>query len=285
LSTDFVALSSLPAFRAVRACEYTAISSPFHSIEVWIAIMARLAIHIPFPSMPMRQRTDAPELLDEPVIDPALLRENLGDIRRVNSLFGGVALILRHLSALVEQVPDNRPVSILDLATGSADIPLAISRWAGERGRSVRIVASDLSEQILAVAQEQTEKDPAIAVERFDARHVPLADSSFDIVLCSLALHHFSPREAVMVLREMARLATCGFILSDLRRSRAGYLGTLAASRVFTRNQLTRHDAPLSFQRAYSPAELCWMLHQAGIPEASVVTAPWFRMAAVSKTC
>jgi SAM-dependent methyltransferase len=281
LSTDFVAMSFLQGFRVVRSCEYTGISSPFRSIDIWMEIMARLVTHRPTPSTLMRQRIDAPELLDNPEIDPVLLRENLRDIRRVNRLFGGVAAIVRHLPALVEQVPHQRLVSILDLATGSADIPLAISRWARELDRPVRIVASDVSGEILTVARERTASDSAITIERFDARHVPLPDASFDIVLCSLALHHFSPQDAMMVLREMDRLATRGFILSDLRRSRAGYLGTLAGSRVFARNPLTRHDAPLSFQRAYSPAELRWMLHQARIPEVDVVTAPWFRMVAV----
>jgi SAM-dependent methyltransferase len=246
-------------------------------------IMARLAFDIPLPSMQMRQRIDAPELLDEPEIDPVLLRENLRDIRRVNRLFGGVATILRHLSGLLGQVPENRPVSILDLATGSADIPLAVSRWASERQRAVRIIASDVSEGILAVARELTASDPEITIERLDARRVPMSDSSFDIVLCSLALHHFSPCDAVMLLREMDRLAVHGFILSDLRRSRAGYLGALAASRIFTHNPLTRHDAPLSLQRAYTPAELRWLLHQAGIPDAEVLASPWFRMVAVHK--
>lgn len=233
----------------------------------------------------LRQRISETELLDAPGHDPGLLRDNLRDIRRVNTLVGGTAGIIRHLPALVDSIPLSKTITILDLATGSADIPLAISRWADQTGRSVEICASDVSSDILAIAREHTSADPAISLAQLDARDVPTPDRSFDVVLCSLALHHFSPNDAVMVLREMDRLATRGFILNDLRRSRAGYLATKVASLLMTRNPLTHHDAPLSIQRAYSPAELLWLLHHADVPDARLFTAPWFRMIAVRDKC
>jgi len=145
----------------------------------------------------------------------------------------------------------------------------------------VQICASDASPHILPIAREHTVSEPAISLAQYDARSVPLPDHSFDIVLCSLALHHFPPVEASMVLREMDRLAVHGFIVNDLRRSRAGYLAAWAASRLTTRNPLTRHDGPLSIRRAYTPPELRWLLQQAGVLEAQILTAPWFRMTAV----
>ena len=41
---------------------------------------------------------------------------------------------------------------------------------------------------------------------------------------------------------------------------------------------------PLSIRRAYTPAELDSLLHEAGIDDAEVTTHPWFRMAAVKTT-
>ena len=110
-----------------------------------------------------------------------------------------------------------------------------------------------------------------------------MPDRSFDVVLCSLALHHFAPGEAVQVLREMDRLSRIGFILNDIRRCLAGYVAAWSASRVATRNRLTRHDMPLSVLRAYTPHELRALLRQAGIPNARVTTHPLFRMAAVRR--
>ena len=226
-------------------------------------------------------RSDAQELLDGDQLDRNELAANLRDIRRVNHLLGGTQTTLRYLPELLSGIPRDRTISILDLATGSADIPVAISAWAITAGRPVEIVASDSSEAILAVAREQITGHPAIRLEQYDARDVPLPDRSFDLVLCARSLHHFSPEEAVQVLREMQRLARVGFVLNDLRRSRLGWLSAWIAARLTTRNRLTRNDAPLSVRRAYTPEELGDLLRQAGVESFGIRTHRWFRMAAV----
>jgi len=221
------------------------------------------------------------ELLDAPVHDPAELAANLRDIRRFNRRFGGVAPVLHHLPSLLANVPADREAVVLDLATGSGDIPRAVLRWAGRHGRQMHVVASDVSEEILTIAARELAGVPGVTLARYDARAVPLPDGSADVVLCSLALHHFPPNEAVAVLREMDRLGHAGFIVNDLARGRAGYAGAWLAAHALTRNRLTRHDGPLSVLRAYTPDELTALLAQAGIRGATVHRHPWFRMAAV----
>ena len=227
------------------------------------------------------RRSERAELLDEASHDPAELAENFRDIQRVNSLLGGTRVVLQHLPMLLDRVPADRPATILDLATGSADIPLAIGKWAKKRDRSVEITASDVSEDVLALARQATAGHPEITLAQHDARAVPLPDGAFDIVLCSLSLHHFAPEDAIRVLGEMERLARVGWVLNDLRRGRLGYLAAQLAARVTTRNRLTRHDAPLSVMRAYTPQELDGLLRRAGIVGAAITAHPMFRMAAV----
>ncbi len=214
-------------------------------------------------------------------LDPDELAENFRDIRRVNHLLGGTATIIRHLPSLLGSIPEARPVSILDLATGSADIPLALLSWSKKRQREVHITATDYSDDILRIARDHAGKEPGITLEKQNALAVGYPDKSFDIVLCSLSLHHFEPDDAITLLREMNRLARFGGIVNDLTRSRSGYFAAAAAARVTTRNRLTRNDAPLSVLRAYSPNELRAMLRFAGIPSARITRHRWFRMAAV----
>lgn len=228
-------------------------------------------------------RCDDAEILDEAAHDPVELAENFRDIRRVNALLGGTSTVLTLLPRLMKHVPAGETVTILDLGTGCGDIPLAISRWAARRGTNLRIVASDFSEEVLTLAREQIGDHPDITFERYDARSVPLPDGTFDIVLCSLTLHHFPPDEAAQILREMDRLARVGFILNDLRRSRLGWVAAWVAARLTTRNRLTRNDAPLSVRRAYTPEELADLLRQAGITGVEITRRPWFRMAALHR--
>jgi ubiquinone/menaquinone biosynthesis C-methylase UbiE len=238
--------------------------------------------HRRFPDL-LPHRTDAEELLDLPDHDPDELAANLHDIRTVNRLAGGSAVVLKHLPPLIANLPHEQPVHILDLATGSGDIPRELAGWAVRRGRSVSLTLTDLSPQILELARRTLADEPGATFAVCDARDAPFPDRAFDVVLCSLSLHHFAPVDGVRVLREMDRLSRAGFILNDIRRCITGYVAAWAASRMATRNRLTRHDMPLSVRRAYTPGELRALLHEAGIEHATVTTHPLFRMAAVQR--
>ncbi len=227
-------------------------------------------------------RSDDAELLDGDIHHDRELEENFRDIERVNQLLGGTSTVLRHLPRLIDATSRDAPVRLLDLATGSADIPIAIDRWAAKRKIDMTIVASDRSKTILELAKKRTANHAGISIAQYDARSIPLPDRTFDIVLCSLALHHFAPDDAVRVLGEMRRLARTGFLLNDLSRSRTGYVAAWIAAHLTTRNRLTRHDAPLSVRRAYTPTELESLLHLAGIVDVTISRNLWFRMAAIA---
>lgn len=242
-------------------------------LVMWARSAARRCCSIP-------SRIDGDELLDETGHDPAELAASLRDVRRVNQLFGGLRTVRTQLPRLLALTSPDQPVTILDLATGSADIPINVVRWARQQGRTVDITATDFSADILAIAARRVADYPNIHVLQCDARAVPFPDASFDIVLCSLALHHFSPPDAVQVLAEMERLSRVGFIVNDLARSRPGYIGAWLVGRLGTRNRITRHDAPLSAMRAYTPDELRALLEMTGVTDAEVRSRPWFRMSA-----
>lgn len=226
-------------------------------------------------------RVDHPELLDGEGHDPAELRANFADIGKVNRIGGGTRVVLRNLPPLLARAPASRPVTILDLGCGMGDIPLAVASLLERQGRPFDLLATDISPEVLDVARARIGSRPGIALAEMDALATGLPDRSFDIVLCSLTMHHFEPDRAVVLLREMARLCRVGFMLNDITRSPLGYAVAWGASRVATRNRLTRNDMPLSVLRAYTPGELRDLLKQAGLEGATVTTHPLFRMAAV----
>jgi ubiquinone/menaquinone biosynthesis C-methylase UbiE len=226
-------------------------------------------------------RIDRAELLDAAGHDPAELRANFADIGKVNRIGGGTRVILRTLPALLDGIPAERPVSILDLGCGMGDIPIAVANLLERQRRPFDLLATDLSPEVLAVARDRMGSRPGIALAEMDALATGLPDRSFDLVLCSLTMHHFAPEQAVSLLREMARVCRVGIIVNDITRSPLGYAAAWGAARVATRNRLTRNDMPLSVLRAYTPGEFRAMLRQAGLDDAQVSTHPLFRMAAV----
>jgi len=80
-----------------------------------------------------------------------------------------------------------------------------------------------------------------------------------------------------VLLRELRRVARTTPIVCDLARSRAAYAGTWLVTRL-SRNRLTRHDAPLSVRRAYTPDEALALARDAGWRGARVRREPFFRM-------
>ncbi len=216
------------------------------------------------------------ELLDAPVADPRLLAHNLRDIRRINRLLGWTGLAVKLVSEMVaqRQLP---AFSLLDVATGSADMPVALASWARRQRLHIEIVATDISDQVLAAAQANCTQFPEIRLEQQNALALPYASQSFDLVLCSMALHHFSPDAAPRLLQELARVARHAIIVSDVQRSLLAYLGAWLLTHTLMPNQLTRHDAPASVRRAYTPHEVRALADAAGLASAAVRTAFPFR--------
>ncbi len=237
------------------------------------------------PSLPVPAHRDTLELLDATdAVAPQTLAHNLRDIRRVNRFAGGTAVVLRHLPTLLTEIPRGGTVRVLDLATGSGDIPLALVRWGRRHGYDLRVLATDLSDEVLQVARRETAGEPRIVLEACDARALPYGDDTFDVAICSLALHHFGRDDAVQVLREMARVAVRGIIVNDLTRSYFGYAGAWLLGVATTTNPLTRNDAPLSVLRAWTPDELRTMATEAELWDIHLTTHAFWRMALTGRS-
>ena len=222
------------------------------------------------------------ELIDDPGIALDELSANLQDLERLNRLFGGTRLILHYLEPVFRRTHAGE-VQILDVATGGADIPAAIVRWARRQGWRVRIVGSDKNPQVLRAAAERIRDYPEISLELEDALALPYPAGSFDVVLCSLALHHLTYPEGVKLLASLDRIGRWGFIVNDLLRSWHAYLLTWLAMRLFCRGRLVRHDGPLSMCRAYTLSDLRTMVDEARVNGVRIRSHPFFRVALVKE--
>ena len=137
-----------------------------------------------------------PELLDLDEAPFAEVQDSLGDVRRVNKYLSGYKVLLFHVRKLLKQQSPGAQFSILDLATGSADQPIALVEMTRRLGIKVRIVALDINSKMLKYAQEETRGYPEIILIQGDIHALPFGENSFDLVVNSLSLHHFRRDEA-----------------------------------------------------------------------------------------
>ncbi|MGH9755558.1 MAG: methyltransferase domain-containing protein [Blastocatellia bacterium] len=201
------------------------------------------------------ERSREAELMDGADYTDAEMIENLADLRRVNRYLGGRRALTRHLFPMIEAT-GRRRIRLLDVGSGSADIPARIVDWARGRGIEVECVALDLNETIAIEARRQAASYPEIEVVRADAMNLPFEDHSFDFALASLFLHHFESPQAARLIESFARVARVAFIINDLRRHPVAYYSIKLLTRIFTRNRLVRNDSAVSVMRGFTERDI-----------------------------
>ena len=227
------------------------------------------------------ERSYRPEAMDGADLDPGLLLNDLRNLEALNRLFGGRSVIRRRVVPLLAAIPRAQPVTVLDLGSGAGDLCRVLVDECRRLGRAIELISLDFHPQIQGVARELSGGAyPEVRYLRADARSLPLRDQSVDLVLCTLALHHFQDEDAGCVLGEMQRVTRRWAVVSDLCRGRMAYTAVWAATRVTT-NPMTRYDGPVSVQRAFTPPELTAMAQAAGWTSAMLHREPWFRMSLV----
>jgi len=192
-------------------------------------------------------------------ISPELFSD-LRNLRALNRYFGSYRLI-RHF--LRRWLRPNDNFRILDLATGSGDIPRLVVEFARTIGAKVEIDAVDFQPSTIEIARHLSGGFPEIRYHCADILQFG-QERSYEIVLCSLALHHFSEDKAVALLRRCRALSQGKVLVSDLCRGWLAKAGVDLLTATFFREPMTRNDARASAARAFSFQELDRLAREAG---------------------
>lgn len=201
-----------------------------------------------------------PELMDRPDAAPAELEAALRSLRGLNRYFGSYRLVDRFLRRWIGRGDQLR---VADLATGSADIPRRVADHARAIGACVEIVAVDYQPQTIEAARRLSADYAEIRCECADVLSYGRA-GAFDIVICSLALHHFSESDAVQLLRRCRELSRRFVLVADLRRGFLASAGVYLLTALLFRDGMTRKDGRTSARRAFSFPELKELARKAG---------------------
>ena len=217
------------------------------------------------------------EHLDNPDTPPALRERSLRDVQRANTILGGTHAVLAELARIFPTLGER--ATLLDVGTGLADIPFRAAERATRSGVVLTTFAVDEAESLLRADRWRLDAGACA-----DARRLPFADSSVDVVTCSQVLHHFPDGEIPPVLRELQRVARRYVVVSDLRRSWVAAAGFWAIAWPLGFHSITRHDGFTSVLRGFTTAELARHVRLATNSAPAVRRHPGFRVTATWRT-
>jgi SAM-dependent methyltransferase len=166
-------------------------------------------------------------------------------------------------SPLLQALSDVRAPLVLDVATGTGRLPLALLRRSDFQGK---VVGLDLARRMLHLAQRKARHHgPRLRLIQQDAASLPFADGAFDAVTCVEALEFLL--DPPVALREMTRVLRPGGVL--LITNRVNWEAWLMPGKAFSGPALRALLESLGLTRIdIQRWQVCYDLVRAQKPEA-----------------
>lgn len=213
--------------------------------------------------MDLTRRDMQPERMDDPALDAGQHERALRGLRRINRWSGSCRILWPAIHDIARRL--NRPIRVLDVATGGGDVPIGLARRAARANVPIEWAACDVSAQALSFAAECAAR-AGVRIRLF--RHDALTEalpSGYDVITVSLFLHHLEESDALSLLRKAAGAAGYGLLVNDLVRNMPGYLLAWVGTRLLTRSNIVHTDGPLSVRGAYNLDEVRSIAESAGL--------------------
>jgi ubiquinone/menaquinone biosynthesis C-methylase UbiE len=167
----------------------------------------------------------------------------------------------------------NRANPILDVGTGTAQIPIELCRQVP----SAQIIGIDLAESMLCVGRKNIQQagfETAIRLEHQDAKNLPYQDESIAAVISNSIVHHIP--EPARVLREMVRVCQVGgtlFVRDLMRPAESKHLEHLVATYAQGANERQRAMFAASLHAALTLDEMRQIIADLGYDPMTVTVS------------
>jgi ubiquinone/menaquinone biosynthesis C-methylase UbiE len=233
-------------------------------------------------------RTDLPELTDSPEVLPQRKLRIVRKIYMMSVVLGACRHYYKILTPLIHEIASskNRPVRLLELASGSSEVAMNLAAMAKKDNLPVEITVSDYIEDMVEDAKSRARnRGLKMRFRTINIRNMEeaLGGDRYDIFLIIGSMHHFTPGQLAVMLAETRRTSDPGslFIGLDLHRF-VGMLFFLPFSHVITFSSDNIYDAWLTARKAYSLYEL-EQIARIALPGASVTASHSFPSLSVLK--
>jgi 2-polyprenyl-3-methyl-5-hydroxy-6-metoxy-1,4-benzoquinol methylase len=203
-----------------------------------------------------KYRTDEPETMDDFAMEGEILRDALDKIAKINQLLGGNQLTLRGVQKLLGNISKTATITIVDVGCGNGDMLRSLADYGLKNNLDFQLIGIDANNFTVNHAQQLSRNYPNISYQCEDIFDENFAKLKYDIVLCTLTLHHFKDNEIIQLLSVFNANSNIGIVINDLQRSAIAYRLFQALCFVFRLNDMSREDGLISILRGFKKVEL-----------------------------
>ena len=200
-------------------------------------------------------RSSEMEIMDDFTMEGALFRDTLDKLEIINRFLGGNSVTINGLKNLLKNQSKNKTITIVDLGCGNGDILRDVAKFGRKNNYSFNLIGIDANLAAIEYAKELSKEYSELSFKTIDILSEDFKKQSYDVVLCTLFLHHFKNEELISFLKTTTNKATIGVVVNDLHRHKlAYYLFKLIG--FFIKNKMVRQDGLTSVLRACKREDL-----------------------------
>jgi len=202
-----------------------------------------------------RARQYIPELMDDLSMSGAELLDTLDKLDRINYWLGGEQVVMGGLKKFAHLIDSNKEIVIIDLGCGSGEMLRVIAEQMRKKNQPVRLIGIDANPHIVEYAKKKSRNYPEISYRCTLITPQEISNSTCDIFLSTLFLHHFKSDDCIEFITAACERATMGVIVNDLHRSRMAYYLFKFMS-IFISNKMIKSDGLTSILRGFKMQDL-----------------------------
>ncbi len=209
--------------------------------------------------------------MDDFCLEGEVLRDALDKIANINRLLGGNRLTRKGLEWLLKRKraigTSNTEITILDVGCGNGDMLRELAGYASKRQLNFKLIGMDANEFTIKHARELSTAYPNISYKCADIFQEIKQEQLYDVILCTLTLHHFKDEEILTLMNSFKKSSTLGVIINDLHRSAVAYYLFKVLCFVFGLNQMSRDDGLVSILRGFKREDLLQLSKQLNLTD------------------
>lgn len=202
------------------------------------------------------KRTNRSEIMDDLNMQGNDLEKTLQDIDKINKWLGGNKVTIEGIKKLLKGHPDGKMVHIADMGCGDGAILREIAKWGRDKEFPIKLSGIDANTHTIEIAERLSEFYPEINYKAINILDPTFQKEEFDIILCTLTLHHFKDEEIKEVTHNFSRQARIGVVINDLHRSKQAYFLFKVFCKIFVGNKIARKDGLTSILRGFKKREI-----------------------------